>query len=123
MENGHAGPLQSLRSFRHRVFQFPLVVEQFGHLVVRCVQGLLRCLSLLLQLLGIILGSAIACVVIGSFQVSHGVPRFLDLMGRVRGIFLGGIELDQARRPLLALPCKPLDFFLSPFGLFLLPGV
>ena len=56
-------------------------------------------------------------------EVADGVPRFLDLMGRVRGIFLGGVELDQARRPLLALPCKPLDFFLSPFGLFLLPGV
>ena len=56
-------------------------------------------------------------------EIACGVPRFLDLMGRIGGIFLGGVELDQARRPLLALPCKPLDFFLSPFGLFLLPGV
>ena len=103
---------------------FPLVVEQFGHLVVRFVQGLLRCRSLLLErlILGI-LGSAIARVMICCLEVARRMSRFLHLMGRVGGIFLGGIELDQARRPLLALPCKPLDFFLSPFGLFLLPGV
>ena len=105
------------------MFLFPLVVEQLGHLVVRFVQGLLRCLSLLLQFLCLIRGSAIARVVVRRLEVARRMPRFLDLMGRVRGIFLGGIELDQARRPLLALPCKPLDFFLSPFGLFLLPGV
>ena len=102
---------------------FPLVVEQLGDLVVRFVQGLLRCLGRLLQLLGIILGSAISRVMVRRFQVAGGVPRFLYLMGRVRGIFLGGVKLDQARRPFLALPCKPLDFFLSPFSLFLLPGV
>ena len=56
-------------------------------------------------------------------EVARIMPRFLYLVGRVRGIILGGVELDQARRPLLALPCKPLDFFLSPFSLFLLPGV
>ena len=39
------------------------------------------------------------------------------------GIFLGGVELDQTRRPLLALPGKPLDFFASLFSLCLFPRV
>ena len=62
-------------------------------------------------------------MVVRRLEVTCGVPRFLHLMGRVGGIFLGGVELNETSRSLLALPRKPIDFFLSPFSLFLLPGV
>ena len=99
----------------------PLVVEELCHFVIRMIQGLFSLSGLLLQ--SFIISSTISRVMICCLEVARRMPCFLHLMGRVGGIFLGGIELDQARRPLLALPCKPLDFFLSPFGLFLLPGV
>ena len=79
--------------------------------------------GLLLQFLGLICGSAIACVVVRRLEVTGGVARFLHLMGRIRCIILGGVKFYESSRPLLALPGKPLDFFFSPFGLFLLPGV